>query len=99
VIEEHLDALTTPPGRTVLWMDYWVQARRSGRGEAVGGIDASSPARSRTRSGTPASLTPARARAIAQCVMGAALSHQSRPQSKADLREQIVAMSGGVERG
>jgi AcrR family transcriptional regulator len=97
VIDEHLAALSTPPGRTVLWMDYWVAAQRSGRSEAVGRIDdviAGAIEDALRDAGVPDPHP--RARAISNYVMGTAISGQSRPQTHAELHTQILTMSSGL---
>jgi AcrR family transcriptional regulator len=97
VIEAHLDAFGGSREQTVLWMDYWVDAMRSGRAEVIGRIDDAVVA-AMTDTLEEAEVPEARARARAICgyVVGAGIRRVIRPQSKRQLREEILTMSGGL---
>jgi AcrR family transcriptional regulator len=97
VVEAHLDAFESPPGQIVLWMDYWVDAVRSGRTEIIGHIDdviVKALADALKAADAPEPKT--RARAICAYVTGAAIRRQIRRQTRAELRAEIHTMSGGI---
>ena len=97
VIEAHLDAFGGSREQTVLWMDYWVDAVRSGRTEVIGRID-DAVVGAVTDALEEAEVPEARARGRAICgyVVGAAIRRVIRPQNKRQLREEILTMSGGL---
>src|SRR5262245_9164426 len=74
VIEAHLDAFGGSQEQTVIWMDYWVDAVRSGRTEVIGRIDDAIVA-ALFEALQDAEVPDARARARAICgyVTGAAI--------------------------
>jgi AcrR family transcriptional regulator len=97
VVEAHLDAFESPTGQTLLWMDYWVDAVRTGRTEVIGHIDdviVKALAEALKAADAPEPKT--RARAICAYVTGAAIRRLIRPQTRAELRAEILTMSGGV---
>ena len=97
VIEAHLDAFGGSPEQTILWMDYWVDAMRSGRMEVIGRIDdAVLGAITSALKDADVPGAGARARAICGYVVGVAIRRVIRPQSKPQLREEILMMSGGL---
>jgi AcrR family transcriptional regulator len=97
VVEAHLDTFESPDGQTVLWMDYWVDAVRAGRTEIIGHIDdmvikVLTDALKAANAPEP----KIRARAICAYVTGAAIRRRSRRQTRAELRAEILTMSGGI---
>jgi len=97
VVEAHLDTFESPPGQTVLWMDYWVDTVRSGRPEVIGHVDdmvIAALTDALRAAGVSAPKT--RARAICAYVTGAAIRRQVRRQTRAELRAEIATMSGGI---
>jgi AcrR family transcriptional regulator len=98
VVEAHLDAFESPEGQTVLWMDYWVDAVRNGRTEIIGHIDdlvIKALTGALTAAGVPDPKT--RARAICAYVTGVAIRRRIRRQTRAQLRAEILTMSGGID--
>ena len=97
VIEAHLDTFESPPGQTVLWMDYWVDTVRSGRTEIIGHVDDMViTALTDALRAASASTPKTRARAICAYVTCAAIRRQVRRQTRAELRAEIATMSGGI---
>jgi AcrR family transcriptional regulator len=97
VVEAHLDAFESPDGQTVLWMDYWVDAVRAGRTEMIGHIDdVVIKVLTEALKAAHAPEPKTRARAICAYVTGAAIRRRIRRQTKAELRAEILTMSGGI---
>jgi AcrR family transcriptional regulator len=100
VVEAHLDVFESPPGQTVLWMDYWVDAVRSGRTDIIGHMDdVIVKALADALKAASAPEPKMRARAICAYVTGAAIRRQIRRQTRAELRAEILTMSGGIALG
>lgn len=97
VVEAHLDAFESPPGQIVVWMDYWVDAVRTGRAEIISRIDdAVVKALADALKAADVPQPKTRARAICAYVTGAAIRRQVRRQTRAELRAEIFTMSGGI---
>lgn len=97
IVEAHLNAFESPDEQTVLWMDYWVDAVRAGRTEIIGRIDDTViKALANALKAADAPEPRTRARAICAYVTGAAIRRRIRRQSRADLRSEILTMSGGI---
>jgi AcrR family transcriptional regulator len=97
VIEAHLEAYGGPPGRTLVWMEFWTDAVRAGRIDEIARIeDAVIDALVIALEAADVPEAGTRARAICAYVTGVALRRAVRPQSTAELRAEILTMSGGL---